>query len=295
MTGFGRSNGVAGLTAWHWEVRSVNGRGLDVRVRLPNGFEDVEPRLRESVARYFVRGSLTVTLVLKREEGNVAVRLNSAAFEQTIAAAGEAWALAREKLDGVEQPRIDGLLALKGVLEFVERKDSEVEAQSLANAILASSETALEAVVAARLEEGRRLAAVLLDRLADIERLLEVIGACEARRPEAIHERLAEQVGRLLKTTAAFDAARLHQEAVLLATRSDIAEELKRLQAHVAAARDLIAAGEPAGRRLDFLTQEFMREANTLCAKAYDGDITRAGLALKAVIDQMREQAQNIE
>jgi uncharacterized protein (TIGR00255 family) len=290
MTGFARSDDAIGGTGWHWEVRVVNGRGLDVRLRLPPGYEGLEARVREAAARRLMRGNAGITLAVSRQEGVSEIRLNETALAQVLAAAERVRALI-----GGEPPRVEAVLALKGVLEFVEATESEQEAQARFEAMMASLEKALDDVVAVRAKEGARLRAVLLDQLAEVERLTVAIAASPARSPDSIRQRLREQVDRLLDHSTTFDPARLHQEAVLLATRADIEEELQRLAVHVAAARDLLAADEPVGRKLDFLSQEFNREANTLCSKSNDAEITQMGLRLRAVIDQMREQVQNIE
>lgn len=290
MTGFGRADGAMGAVAWTWEARSVNGRGLDVRLRLPPGNEALEPRVREAVSRHFVRGSLSVSLQVQREAGATEIRLNEAALEQVLQAAQHI-----QHLTGCERPRAEGLLALKGVLETVEPIENEEAAKARHDAMIASLGAALDDLAAARAAEGERLGAVVSDQVTQVERLVADVSASPARTPEAIAARLAEHVKRLLDNGTTLDPDRLHQEAVLIATRADVEEELQRLKAHVAAARELISSDAPAGRKFDFLTQEFNREANTLCSKANAPDITRAGLALKAVIDQMREQVQNIE
>jgi uncharacterized protein (TIGR00255 family) len=290
MTGFARADGAAGSTSWHWELRSVNGRGLDLRLRLPPGFEGLEPRVREAATKRLVRGSLSINLNVKRSEGVSQIRLNEPALRQVLAALDKLQAMAN-----VEAPRAEGLLGIRGVLEFVEADEGEEAARARAEAMLASLGQALESLVAARAGEGRRLEAVIVEQLVSIEKLVEAVQRSPARTPEAIRQRLKEQLNRLLEPGVPLDETRLYQEAALLATRADVEEELKRLAAHIAGARELLASGEPAGRRLDFLAQEFNREANTLCSKANDAETTRAGLELKAVIDQMREQVQNIE
>ncbi len=290
MTGFARAAGAAGPVSWHWELRSVNGRGLDIRLRVPPGFESLEPRIREAVARRVSRGSLTVNLSVKRTHGQTEIRLNESALKQVLAAV--------ETLRGaaaVGPPSAEALLNVRGVLELVEPEESEVETAARNDAMLASLDAALDGMVRARADEGGHLKAVVERQLAEIERLVEGVERSPSRAPAAIRQRLREQVGRLLETGVTLDETRLYQEAALLAARADVEEELKRLAAHVAAARELLDSKEPAGRRLDFLAQEFNREANTLCSKAYDAETTRAGLELKAVIDQMREQVQNIE
>jgi len=290
MTGFARSDGAIGPTSWHWEVRSVNGRGLDVRLRLPAGSEALEARVREAVGKRVTRGSLTINLNVKRSEGATQIKLNEAALRQVLVALDSLKATT-----DVAAPRPEALLAIKGVLEVAEPEESEAELQARTDAMLAGLDTALDGMVRAREAEGGRLKAIVLEQLIAIERLVTVVEASPARTPEAIRQRLKEQIGRLLETGASLDEGRLYQEAAILATRADVEEELKRLGAHIAGARELADSREPAGRRLDFLAQEFNREANTLCSKAIDPETTRAGLELKAVIDQMREQVQNIE
>ena len=288
MTGFARMEGAHGAARWHWEVRSVNGRGLDLRLRLPPGLDILEPKLRESTQRKLVRGSINATLTLQRETAVASIRLNEAVLADVIRAADRV-----RELAGGERPRVEALLGIRGVLEVAEPEDGASDEQ--ASAMLLSFNDALERLIEARTSEGGRLAAIFADQLARIESLVAAVAASPARTTQAIRKRLAEQVQKLMDGVPALDPERLHQEAVLIATRADIEEEIKRLTAHVAAARELMAAAEPVGRKLDFLAQEFNREANTLCSKANDPDITRSGLALKAVIDQMREQVQNIE
>jgi uncharacterized protein (TIGR00255 family) len=290
MTGFARADGAIGPVSWHWEVRSVNGRGLDVRLRLPPGYDVIEARVREAVAKRISRGSLTVNLNVKRSEGAAQIRLNEAALKQVLAAVDTLKAMA-----DVAAPSAEALLGVKGVLEVVEPEESEAETQARNEAMLASLGSALDAMVRSRQAEGDRLKAVVLQQLESIEKLVAIVEASPSRAPEAIRQRLKEQIARLLDTGVGLDEGRLYQEAAILATRADVEEELKRLTAHIAGARDLVVSREPAGRRLDFLAQEFNREANTLCSKAGDPETTRAGLELKAVIDQMREQVQNIE
>ena len=290
MTGFARRDGTSGAAAWHWEVRSVNGRGLDVRLRFPPGYEALEPKVRETAGKELTRGSVSVSLSVGRQTAQSEVRLNEVALAQVIKAAERI-----RELTGGEAPRPEGLLSLKGVLEVADESDTPESVEAAHAAMLASFGEALAGLVAARSAEGARLAVVIADQLVEIERLVTAVEVSPARTPEAITKRLKELVGRLLEADNGFDPARLHQEAVLLATRADVEEELRRLRMHIAAARDLLAEPGAVGRKFDFLAQEFNREANTLCSKANDPDITRAGLALKVVIDQMREQVQNLE
>jgi uncharacterized protein (TIGR00255 family) len=290
MTGFARADGALGATTWTWEVRSVNGRGLDVRLRLPPGSEGLEPGVRAAVAKRLARGNLSVALNLRRSDGATELRVNEAALGQVLLAVEDI----RARLNA-PPPRAEALLGIKGVIEVVEREESETEARARSEAILASLADALDDLVRTRSAEGERLAAVIAAQLDAMARLVAQIEAAPSRSPVAIRARLKEQIARLLETGAALEESRILQEVVLLATRADVAEELTRLAAHIAAARELIQAPRPAGRQLDFLAQELNREANTLCAKAADAEVTRAGLELKAVIDQMREQVQNIE
>jgi uncharacterized protein (TIGR00255 family) len=290
MTGFARADGASANLTWHWEVRSVNGRGLDLRLRMPPGFEGLEPRVREILGKHVVRGSVTVNLGVRRTHGQAQIQLNETALRQVV----EALEQLRRTVP-VGPPSAEALLGVKGVLELVEPEEDDAEALARAEVMLASLSEAVQGMVRARTEEGKRLRAVVLDQLTAIEHLVAAIERSPARAPDAIRQRLKEQVGRLLETGMTLDDGRLYQEAALLATRADAEEELKRLTAHISAAKELLASREPAGRRLDFLAQEFNREANTLCSKSGDVDTTRAGLGLKAVIDQMREQVQNIE
>ena len=290
MTGFARAEGTLDGGAWHWEVRSVNGRGLDVRLRLPPGSEQLEPKVREVVGRHVTRGSLTITLSSEWHDGGQEIRINERALAQVMVAAARI-----RTLTDAAPPRVDGLITIKGVLDVVERQEDAEQSAARSEIMLKSLDGAMVALVAARAAEGSRLAATLNAQLDEIERLVRIVEASPARTREAVEQRLKEQVARLMDAANGFDAARLHQEAVLLATRADVEEELQRLTSHIGAARELIAENGPVGRKLDFLTQEFNREANTLCSKASDIGITRAGLALKTVIDQLREQVQNIE
>jgi uncharacterized protein (TIGR00255 family) len=290
MTGFGRADGSLGSTAWHWEARSVNNRGLDLRLRLPPGYEALEPKVREGIAQRMTRGSVTVSLSVAREAAQSQMRLNEAALDEVIRTAERI----RKTIDA-PPPRAEGLLALRGVLEVVDQAEDEATIAATQRAMLASLSVALDDVAAARSAEGRRLAGVIQAQLAEIGRLVGLIEASPARTPQAILQRLKEQVGRLVETGQGLDPVRLHQEAVLIATRADVEEELKRLKAHLEAGGELLREPGAIGRKLDFLAQEFNREANTLTSKAADADIARLGLSLKVVVDQMREQVQNIE
>lgn len=294
MTGFARSAGTYAGIQWAWEVRSVNGRGLDIRTRLPPGHEGLEPRIRELVGKACSRGNVSVSLNVRREASATELTLNEAALAQVLSIA-ERVANAGVKAGIYEKPRIDGLLAIRGVLDVVEAEATEAAASERDAVLMRGLAAAVESLVSARGQEGQRLRPLFDAQLAAIERLVLAVESAPARRPEAIRGRLREQVRRLLESSPPLDEARLYQEAAIIATRADVEEELARLKSHVTSARELIIAPEPAGRRLDFLAQELNREANTLCSKAGDVEITRLGLDLKAVIDQLREQVQNIE
>jgi uncharacterized protein (TIGR00255 family) len=290
MTGFGRSAGVHGETSWHWEVRSVNGRGLELRFRMPSGLEGLEIKARSLAQEKLSRGNCTLNLALRRETGQLAIRLNEAALSQALAAAERAQALTHK-----EAPNLDTLLAMRGVVEVVEGEESEEAHAKLEDALLKGLGAALDQLVAARKAEGARLASVMTNQLGQISDLVERVADASARQPQAIRQRLTEQVTRIMETGAGLDPERLHQEPLLLAATTELAEVCDQLRAHVAAANDILAQDSPAGRGLEFLAQEFNREANTLCSKASDVEISRAGLELKTVIDQLREQVQNIE
>lgn len=289
MTGFARAEGASGQHAWVLEVKSVNGRNLDVRCRLPTGFDALEQQARTALASRFRRGSVTVALTVARRQGPVQVRINRDLLNQLFV-------LSREvTTPDVERPRLDGLLAVRGVVETVEEAETEEERAEIQAAMLATLDDALKRLADARLAEGARLITLLSNHLAEIERLTVKAASTAALQPAALRERLRAQVSALLEAAPALPEERLAQEAALLIAKSDVREEIDRLNAHVAAARDMLARGGAVGRQLDFLCQEFNREANTLCSKSSDVELTRIGLALKAAVEQLREQVQNVE
>jgi len=290
MTGFARRDGVAEGQRWTWELRSVNGKGLDARLRLPPGLDRLEIAVRERLTKRLTRGNVQATLTLAREEAATTLRVNEAVLDAVIAAMNRV----ADRIDATA-PTLDGVLAIKGVLETAEVEDDEATRAALDAGLLAGLDDAVDDLLAARGREGEAIGRVLRAQIDEVERLTAAAEAHPARTPEAIRARLAEQVEALLGAVPALDPQRLAQEAVLLATRADIREELDRLVTHVAEARRLLGEGGPVGRRLDFLTQEFNRETNTLCSKANDRGLTAIGLELKAVVDQLREQIQNIE
>ena len=290
MTGFARVDAREDGISLTWELRSVNGKALDLRFRLPQGYDRLEPLARQVMQRGLTRGNVQATLSLtgKGLAGQPAV---NEAFLELLAG------LARrlEERFGVAPASADGLLALKGVLELPDAGDSEEVRVAIESLALASLETAVAALVEARAGEGSAIGALLSSQVDAIAALTARAEADPSREPAAIRARLAEQVALLAGAAAGFDEARLHQEAAILATKADIREEIDRLKTHVASARALIREGGPVGRKLDFLAQEFNRESNTLCSKSNAGSVTAIGLELKAVVDQFREQVQNLE
>lgn len=291
MTGYARAQGHDEGLAWIWEVKSVNGRGLEIRCRLPNGYDALELPAREAVQRRCKRGTINIGLALRRDGGGGGPVVD----ETRLARLAELAVVWQRRLPDFTPPSIDGLLALRGVIDAGEAEDDVTAAENHLPAMMATLERSLDALAAARAAEGARISDVLAVRLDEIAGLLGRAAASAALDPVARRERLRQQVQTFLDAVPAFSEERLLQEAALLTAKGDVKEELDRLVAHVAAARDLLAAGEGVGRRLDFLCQEFNREANTLCAKAGDLALTAIGLDLKAAIEQFREQVQNIE
>ena len=288
MTGFGRAEGASGAWSWAVEARSVNGRNLEVRYRGPPGFDGLERSAREQAQARFQRGQLTVGVQARRAEGASAVRLNLEQLERYLAVGAPYLASGQ-----AGPPSLDGLLALKGVVESEDAVDDPEAKAELEAAIAASLGAALDALQTARREEGRALEGLLTGFLDRIEALIGEAEAVAGEQPGIIKERFARRMAELLGEGAAED--RIVQEAAAMAVKADVREELDRLTGHLAAARQLLAGDGAVGRRLDFLTQEFMREANTLCSKSASPALTSRGLDLKAVIDQFREQVQNVE
>jgi uncharacterized protein (TIGR00255 family) len=289
MTGFARGEVANGAARFVWELKSVNARGLDVRVRLPAGLERLEPEIRERARARLKRGSCFFSLAEDRAAAQPGLRLNEQALALAVAAARR---LSQE--EGIGPPTADGLLAIPGVLMPADSLADAGEAEERDAAILDGLERALAALVAARAEEGGRLQALLAEQLDAIAAKVAEAARLAEEAPEAMKARIAEQVA-LLTGQAGLDPDRLHQEAVLIAGRADVREEIDRLAGHIEAAREQLAAGGAIGRRLDFLAQEFNREANTLSAKAFDRRLVAVGVELKTMIDQLREQVQNLE
>jgi uncharacterized protein (TIGR00255 family) len=290
MTGFARAAGSSGGWRWAFEIKSVNAKGLDLRLRMPPPFDRVEAEARARLAKALARGTCFATLTAQREGSAITVRIDQAALWAIAAVARTA----AEKA-GLAAPTMDGLIALRGVVETVEAADDEAQVNAACAGALASLDEALAALGAMRRTEGNALAALLRQQLDAIEVLTVAAEGNPARRPDAVRARLAESVAALMDSSRGFDENRLHQEAILIAAKADIREELDRLKTHVVAARSLLDHGGPIGRRLDFLSQEFGREASTLSAKANNVTLTAQGLELRAQIEQFREQVQNIE
>jgi uncharacterized protein (TIGR00255 family) len=290
MTGFARGHGVAGAYVWAWEIKSVNAKGLDLRLRLPPGWDAVEVPVRASATQVLARGTVYATLTVKREGALPVVRVNEPVLNAVLATI--------KAISGrieAEPPRLDGILTLKGVIEVLDEDEREEDRRVAEAAVVAGFQLAVAELSVMRRHEGTALAQVLLHRLGEIAVLAARADAAPGRQPEAIKARIAEQIATLLDATTRFDPDRLHQEAILIASKADIREELDRLAAHVAQVQKLIAAGGAVGRRLDFLAQELNRESNTLCAKSNDVELTNIGLELKTVVEQFREQVQNLE
>jgi uncharacterized protein (TIGR00255 family) len=293
MTGFARCDGTDAATSWAWELRSVNGRGLELRFRLPGGLDALEPKLREAAGVRLKRGNVTANLSLRREE-MARLSVDQAALDQVLALALAVAA----RIPGAVAPRAEALLALPGVMRAAAPSDTEDQQKAqagLAEAVTAGFHAALDQLVVARAAEGARLAGILAGQIEEVARLCAQAGLEAEGQPEAQRARMMETVRALLAEAPGLPDERIAQEVALLAARSDVREELDRLGAHLEAARALLAEGANIGRRFDFLVQEFNREANTLCSKSASIALTATGLRLKATLEQLREQVQNIE
>ena len=290
MTGFARAEGAGNGYSWSWEIRSVNARNLDVRLRLPSGLDRIEAGARAAATARFRRGNLSASLTLNRTARASQLTINRDVLDQVLALTEEF-----KHLVDAAPPRIDTLLSVRGVLEQVEEEETEEVRDQLDAALTGTFTQALDELARARDEEGGRLATVVDGHLDEIARLVGAAAALAETQPEALNRRLRAQVDGLVASEPKLSEERLAQEVALLVAKADVREELDRLDAHLASARELVAATDAVGRRLDFLCQEFNREANTLCSKAADIELTRIGLDLKAAVEQLREQVQNIE
>ena len=289
MTGFARVDGAVAGYSWVWEVKSVNSKGLDLRFRLPNGFDQIEAAARKLAGDSFVRGNLSINLNLQRPDRPPVLEVNRTVLDQMIS-------LASEYKGGTGNVGVETLLGLRGVVDVVEgEEENEAEIAQRDAAIAAGFTDLMTALSTARREEGARMGAVVDEHIAEIASLTSEAAALAEMQPARRQERLMAQLAELLDGENAVSPDRLAQEIALIVSKGDVREELDRLVAHVGAARDLMAEDGAVGRRLDFLCQEFNREANTLCSKSSDLELTRIGLALKAAIERLREQIQNIE
>src|ERR1700710_769748 len=290
MTGFARSNGASGPYAFEWELKSVNAKGFDLRMRLPPGWDDLEAIAKKRAGEMLSRGTVYANLTVKRAGAVSSIRVNEDVLASIVKVAG----VLAGKIDAVA-PSIDGLLAMKGVIEVVEPESDETEDKAAKATIGSAFEQALASLVEMRKREGVTLGQILLQRLDEIESLAKKAEAAPGRKPEAIRARLAEQIAALLESSDRFDSDRLNQEAIMIAAKGDIREEIDRIASHISQAREMIGKGGPVGRRLDFLAQEFNREVNTCCSKSNDLELTNTGLEMKNVVEQFREQVQNLE
>src|SRR6266480_3518389 len=279
MTGFARSHGASGPYTFEWELKSVNAKGFDLRMRLPPGWDELEALAKKRAGEVLSRGTVYANLNVKRTSAASTVRIN----EEVLAS-----------IDAVA-PSIDGLLGIKGVIEVVEPESNEAEDKAAKEAAAAAFEQALAALVEMRRREGVTLGQILSQRMDEIEQLAKRAEAAPGRKPDAIKARLAEQIAALLDASDRFDPDRLSQEAIMITAKADIREELDRIASHISQTREMIAKGGPIGRRLDFLAQEFNREVNTCCSKSNDLELTNTGLQMKNVVEQFREQVQNLE
>jgi uncharacterized protein (TIGR00255 family) len=290
MTGFARSHGASGPYAFEWELKSVNAKGFDLRLRLPQGWDELDAHAKKRAGEVLSRGTIYANLNVKRANAASSVRINEDVLSAVVKVAHQL----AGKIDAVA-PSIDGLLSIKGVIEVVEPESNEDEDKAAKLAAAKAFDEALDNLVEMRRREGASLGQILSQRLDEIEGLANKAEAAPGRKPEAVRSRLAEQVAALLETTDRFDADRLAQEALLIAAKADIREELDRIASHLSQARELIGKGGSIGRRLDFLAQEFHREVNTTCSKSNDLELTNTGIEMKSVVEQFREQVQNLE
>lgn len=288
MTGFARTTGEVSAANWVWEVKTVNAKGFDLRLRLPPGLDGLEAQIRTRVARRVTRGTVQASLSLQRARPEQRLRIDRDKLDALLEAVA-----AIVLPSNVAPATLDGLLALPGVVDVAEGQGQAGE--DLEHHLLASLDEALEALGAMRSGEGQALGRILEARLSAIGRLAAAAEAAPGRTAEAIRGRIAQRIAELSTAVPALDETRLHQEALLMAAKADVREEIDRLSMHRAAAAALLAEGGAVGRRLDFLAQELGREASTLCAKSNDAGLTTIGLELRTEIEQFREQVQNLE
>ena len=290
MTGFARTQGQFEEIAWVWELRSVNGKGLDLRLRIPNGYEALEVKSRAILSEYFTRGNIQISLSVNQSSSIGIPQINQDAVSELLKAAKEL----QQKVGGA-LPSAAEFMGMRGVVELCEKQLDDEQKSNLHLAILKSLGEAASLLVDMRKSEGNAIAKVLSEQVEKIAQLHGEIEVNDARTPEAIKQQLKKQVDKLVENNAEFDEQRLYQEVAILAAKADLQEELDRLVVHVKAAQELLASDGPVGRRLDFLAQEFNRECNTICSKSNSAEVTSIGLDMKLIIDQFREQLQNME
>jgi uncharacterized protein (TIGR00255 family) len=288
MTGFGRAEGTLDNWLWSVEARSVNGRNLEVRFRGPNGFEGLERKSKDLCTARFSRGQVGITVQAKRAEGTAHAKVNLEVLQRYLDLSNQLISQG-----DATTPSADGILALKGVLDLQEREEEPEFLARLEADILATCGLALDDLDQSRTAEGASLETVLRDLLSKIATCVDKAGVLAGEQTPILKDRFSQKMAELLGAAASED--RILQEAAILATKADVREEIDRLQSHIAGALQLIAGGVPCGRKLDFYMQEFMREANTLCSKSATTALTSVGLDLKTLIEQLREQVQNVE
>lgn len=297
MTGFGRTQGQAqgdgSILAWAWEARSVNGRGLDLRLRLPSGFDALDQPVRKLAGSLFARGNISINLQVERQRSDTRYQIN----QEWLAAVNQAALDIRLHGGGGEYGLIqpEALLGLRGVIEAMEDSGDMVVDEALQATLMQGAEQAFTALKAARETEGAALEGILTGHIDMVDSLAAAARATASTQPATLQARMLKAVSDLTSQSPALPEERIAQEVALLAAKADVREELDRLQAHIASGRELLADGKPCGRKLEFLAQEFHREANTLGSKSQDIEMTRIGLDLKATIDQVREQVANVE
>lgn len=290
MTGFGRAEGHFENYSWVWELRSVNGKSLDVRMRIPSGLDAFDQFVKAELKKVISRGNINVSLQLSKDSQESAVNVNETALDKLVVIAKDA-----AKKHDLAMPSIDRLLAIRDVVEITEMDEDDDTLKKRNDALKASFKDAIKSLVSARNDEGAATRDMLSNVLDEVERLLNEGEAIAAKQPDALKNKFNEKVNALFDNSQGLDQDRLAQEVVLLATKADVKEETDRLHAHIVSARSLLNENGPIGRKFDFLTQEFNREANTLCSKSTDITLTNIGLSLKTAIDQLREQVQNVE
>ena len=290
MTGFASVEGSNKNARWNWEVRSLNGKGLDFRLRIPPGCEHLQPQIRNLVTKKFCRGNLQIKLTLERGENKTVPVVNQEALDAVIIAIAK---LQREIK--CVPPAAEQILAIKGIMDSSDFEESEFERVTLSKSVIEDFKKLLSELKISRAGEGAMISQIVIDHLAVLEKIVMGVANDTSRHPEQIKKRLNKQISQYLDTTSGLDLDRLHQEAAILATKADLCEEIDRLNVHINSARKLLSSEGPIGRKLEFICQEFNRECNTICSKSNATSITAAGLEMKIVIDQLREQVQNLE